>query len=173
MTPERIKRDTGTFFAHISGPRYWVVDGFEPLLLLHSDQKILSGITMREAGSLRLTLMDILKGAEPYREHKIERQTTWVYHGGRPIYELINPKGQIFVMQSYSIEISQLNEASLPGLASQLTLPKGWRFRTVVLTQDARLTGKDNQSVVILDSLLNTYQLAEGDFLSVNTRPVN
>ena len=165
MTVSRVKQETGVFFAYLSGPRYLVIDDFENPLIAKSASRLLGGIQMREAAVLHPNLMDIIRGAEPYREHIVERRTTWIYQAGHPVYALINPKGQVFVMQSYSVEISPLTQAALADLGTQLVLPKGWRFRTTVLTKDMHLTTVDNKSVVILDSLLNSYQLTKNDFL--------
>lgn len=165
MTVSRVKQETGVFFVYLSGPRYLVIDDFENPLVAKSASRLLGGIQMREAAVLHPNLMDIIHGAEPYREHVVERRTTWIYQAGHPIYALINPKGQVFVMQSYSVEISPLTQAGLADLGKQLVLPKGWRFRTTVLAKEMHLTTVDNKSVVILDSLLNSYQLAKNDLL--------
>lgn len=146
----RVKRETGALFVHLNGPRYWLVDGYEPSQS-HSEQRQFGGVLMHETGVLHLSLLDLIKGAAPYREHKVDRQTTWIYKGGQPIYELIDPKGHVFVMQSYMRSLSNLD--------SKLKLPTGWHFRTRVLKKDAFLTALNNQAVVIQDGFLNTYQL--------------
>jgi hypothetical protein len=160
-----VRRDTGAFFAYLNGPRYWVIDGIEKAKSINPEPRLFGGITMREAGVLHLTLMDIIKGAAAYREHSVERKTTWVYKAGRRVYELVNPQGQVYVMQSYSTQRSALTEEKLADLNDQLKLLKGWHFRSVVLTKDAHLTASHNIALVIRDNLLNLYQKAENDFI--------
>ncbi len=160
ITVAGIKNQTGAFFVHLNGPRYWLVDDYEQSTSTRAEERQLGGLPMRETGVLHLTLLDMIRGADPYREHKVERQTTWIYKAGHSVYELIDPKGRIFVMQSYSTEKSPLTEAILSGLDVKLKLPAGWHFRTQVLTKNAYVTSLNNRSVVIQDGLLNTYQLA-------------
>ncbi len=160
-----VRRETGAFFAYLNGPRYWVIDGFEKSKSISPEPRLFGDITMREAGVLHLTLMDIIKGAAAYREHSVERTTTWVYKAGRRVYELINPQGDVYVMQSYSTQKSPLSEASLAALGEQLKLLDGWHFRTRVLAKDAHLTAINNRALVIRDNLLNLYQRAESDFI--------
>lgn len=167
ITPAGIRKETGSFFAHLNGPRYWTIDGSITSPLVSKNQRVLGGLPMHESGFLHLSLMDMARGSAPYREHKVNRQTTWIYNEGRPVYELIDPNGQVFVMQSYSIEKSPLSAASLADLGTQLKLPNGWHFRTGVLKESAYLTAINNTAVVIQDALLNTYQLATRDLLKV------
>jgi hypothetical protein len=166
ITESSIKQETGSFFAHLNGPRYWVIDGFQQTLLQNDRVQTLGGLEMREAAILHLTLSDVFTGASPYRPHRVDRQTTWVYRAGRPVYELIDPNGQIYVMQSYHIEKNALTDKRLAILNAELNLPKGWQFRSGLLKRDVELTTSNNQAVVIQDDLLNTYQLATVDMLS-------
>ena len=100
-----------------------------------------------------------------YKKHHVARKSTWVYSAGKPIYELISPTKQVYVMQSFSTEVVKLNEESLPKLGSMIKLPKGWKFKTGVLDKEAKLVTMNNKAVVVQDSLKNTYQLASHDFL--------
>ncbi|HBI21309.1 MAG TPA: hypothetical protein DDY37_01765 [Legionella sp.] len=165
ITTTSIKQVTGSYFVHLNGPRFFLMNGVRHTAFVDRNIVTLGGLEMREAGVLHLSLIDLMRGAAPYREHAVDRQTTWVYKVGYPVYELLGPQGQVFVMQSYSIEKSPLTEAQLAGLGDVLTLPHGWHFRTGVLKKDHYLTAIDNKAVVIQDNLLNTYQLATNDFL--------
>lgn len=120
---------------------------------------------MREAGVLQLSALDLLKAKEPYQTHDVKRHTTWIYEKDKPIYELIDPKGNVFVMQSYSIQKSPQTESSLRALGKKLNLPSGWHFKTGVLKQSETLEAIHNVAVVVQDDLLNTYQKASVDFL--------
>lgn len=161
-----VKAETKASHVKLNGPRYWVIDGLKNSQLVNPQKKVISGLAMREAGVLQLGLSDILSSAKPYHDHTVDRQTTWVYKAGKPIYELIDPKGRVFVMQSYSIEKTPQTAASLAQLGSKLQLPQGWRYRSGVLRQDTDLSAINKKAVVIQDDLLNTYQLATHDFLN-------
>lgn len=161
ITPEEIKKETGAKMVHLNGPRYWVIDGMKNSTLLNPKPRVLGGIAMREAGVLEMDfpILQSLKGAQPYQEHHVHRNTTWVYAAGKPVYELIDPEGKVYVMQSYSIQKINQTEESLANLGSKLKLPKGWHFRTYTLKKEKYLTPMDKNAVVIQDNFLNTYQL--------------
>lgn len=165
LTAAGIKKNTQSFFVYLNGPRHFVIDGFKHTQLISSKERQFEKLSMREAGVVRLSLWDIVMGAKPYRQHRVDRTTTWIYKAHRPVYELIDPKGHVFVMQSYSLEKKALTQASLSHLHSQLTLPAGWVYKTGVLQKDKYLKATNDQAIVVQDSLLNTYQLASQDFL--------
>jgi hypothetical protein len=95
----------------------------------------------------------------------VHRQTVWLFKANKPIFELINPQGHVFIMQSYSVQKTAQTEASLAQLGSKLKLPPGWRFRTGILSKDTELPTVDKKAVVIQDNFSNTYQQASHDFL--------
>lgn len=163
-----VKKEIGSFFVYLNGPRHFVMDGMKDSQLVSPIKKSFGGLDMREAGIVHLSLWDLVMGARPYREHRVDRETTWVYKAGRPVYELIDPKGQVFVMQSYSLEKQPLTASSLAGLGAKLTLPTGWTYKVGVLKKTAYLKAIDNIAIVVQDNLLNTYQLAQNDFLNVH-----
>lgn len=160
-----VKQETGASAVHLNGPRYWVIDGFLRSNLVNPTVKTIGGLAMREAGVLRLKVMDLLRAPFPYKEHKVNRQTTWVYEAKKPVYELINPEGQVFVMQSYSIEKYPQTLSSLSQLGTVLNLPSGWKFKTGMIEKEETLSAMNKVAVVIQDDHLNTYQLATHDFL--------
>ena len=167
---DQVKREANSSFVHLNGPRFWVIDGFVHSNLVKANPKILGGLAMREAGVLHLSAYDLLraKSGSHYQQWKIERQTVWIYEPGKPIYELIDPEGNVFVMQSYSIQKHSQTQDSLASLASKLTLPSGWQFKTGTLTKRETLKTINNVAIVVQDDFLNTYQKATHDFLAKN-----
>lgn len=165
ITIEQIKKETGESFVHLNGPRYWVIDGLTNSSLVNPTKKVLGGLEMREAGVLHLNMLDLLRASSAYRQHTVERHTTWIYEANKPIYELIDPKGTIYVMQSYSIQKYPQTNSSLAQLGSKLTLPKGWQFKTGTLKKPQTLKAINDHAVVIQDDYSNTYQMATHDFL--------
>lgn len=166
ITPEMIKKETGSARVHLNGPRYWVIDGLENSNLVNPKIKTFNGLEMREAGVLNISLLDLFELGAPYEQHKVARHTTWVYDSAKPIYELIDPDGNVYVMQSYSIQKIPQTEQSLSQLGSKLKLPKKWQFRTGVLNKAETVTAINNMAVVIQDDFLNTYQKATHDLLA-------
>lgn len=164
----QVKKEVGSSFVHLNGPRYWVIDGFEHSSLVNSTPKILGGIAMREAGILHLSAYDLLraKSGSHYQQWKVERQTTWIYEPGKPIYELIDPEGNVFVMQSYSIQKHPQTQAALSSLASKLSLPAGWQFKSGNIKKREAIHTTNNIAIVVQDDFLNTYQMAAHDFLA-------
>ena len=168
ISASEVKKEIGSYFVYLNGPRYFVIDGMKDSKLVSPTKRSFGGLDMREAGIVHLSLWDLVMGARPYREHRVDRETTWVYKAGRPVYELIDPKGQVFVMQSYSLEKEPLTASSLAGLGAKLTVPTGWTYKVGVLKKNVYLKAVDKVAIVIQDNLLNTYQLAQNDFLNVH-----
>jgi len=93
-----------------------------------------------------------------YQSTIVHRNTTWIYKAGSPVYELISPSGELYVMQSYAQIVNpKLSMADLASLEQQLQLPKGWSYRTRLITEDLHLVAKGT-AYVLQDNLLNSYQ---------------
>lgn len=165
ITPQSVKKEIGAPFVHLNGPRYFIIDAMENSKLVNPEKKVFGEIPMRLAGVLHIPLSNLLKTLAAYQTLTVDRHTTWVYKAGYPVYELTNPKGRVFVMQSYSIEKKPQTEASLSTLGTALTLPPGWHFQTYTLKQNAHLTALRDKAVVTQDNFLNTYQEATPEFL--------
>jgi hypothetical protein len=165
VTVAQVKQETGFSFVHLNGPRYWVIDGFNHSTQVNPVIKTISGLTMREAGILDIKWVDLLKSRFPYHQHQVKRQTTWFYAAGKPVYELIDANGEVFVMQSYSTQKAPQTEQSLTQLGTTLKLPKGWIFKTGTLRKAQSIQVIDNLAIVVQDNLENTYQKATHDLL--------
>lgn len=158
IDPEKIKTENGATTVKLNGPRVWVIDGMKTSALVNPTVVTFNGIEMRQAAVLELPLRFLLKRPSPYHSLEVARNTTWVYKAGKPVFELLDPKGNIFIMQSYSLEKMLQTQEDLLHLGSKLKLPKDWHFRTRVLDQDYLLTPVNQQAVVLQDDLANTYQ---------------
>ena len=160
----QIKKSHKATFVYLNGPRYALMDN---IINSSIDSKIVdfNGIKMREIARLKVRLSDILHGFVPYITHDIEKTSTLVYEPGSRVYELIDPKNQVYVMQSYSAEVAPLTTDKLVTLGDRLKLPHGWKFKTGVLSERHDLMASNHHAVVLQDSYKNTYHLAKGDFL--------
>ncbi|MCK6591777.1 MAG: hypothetical protein HUU21_03900 [Polyangiaceae bacterium] len=156
----KVQADTGADSVILNGPRHWIIDGFVNSALLDTTPVTLGGIEMRKAGELNLTIAEAMSAGVPYQTRPIKRNTTYAFQAGKLVYELVDPEGRVFVMQSFSLEVLALTEADLEGLASKLTLPEGWIFRARQLSEELHVTAVDGLATVVQDNLENTYQLA-------------
>ena len=90
----------------------------------------LAGKQLREVATIDLTKVGL---APPPRVHpvKITRGTKYTFIHDRPLFELVDPDGRVYVMQAYSqIVDPDLSYDQLRGLRSRVGLPDGWKYRT-------------------------------------------
>jgi hypothetical protein len=165
ITIEEVKKETDSSFVHLNGPRYWVIDGLKNSSLVSTTVKTIANLKMREAGVLHIRMLDLVRTKVAFKTRTVARKTTWLYDADKPVYELIDPQGTVFVMQSYSIQTTPQTLESLSQLGSMLKLPKGWQFKTGMLKKLEKLEAINEKAIVIQDDFLNTYQQATHDFL--------
>lgn len=156
-----VQTETMADVVRLNGPRYWVLDAFEKSELLDPTPRVLGGLEMRKAGTLELTLADVADAGAAYVARSVRRDTTWRYAAGGSVYELVDPDGRVFVMQSYSVQVEAQTEASLAELSARLAPPAGWMFRHRELEADLRVVAEDGVATVVQDELANTYQLSQ------------
>lgn len=161
----QIQHETGALFVRLNGPRYWVIDGFKNSALLDPTVKTFNGLEMRKAGEVLIKGNNFYLVNTPYYEREIKRHTTWIFEAGKPVYELVDSKGHVYVMQSYSTEHYPQTEQTLASLAKQLKLPPGWHFKTGILPKTVMLEAEGDRARVLRDNLLNTYQYTAHDLL--------
>ncbi|NND66309.1 MAG: hypothetical protein HKN19_01865, partial [Halioglobus sp.] len=166
LDADAIAAEFGAVLAGKNGPRFWVLDLIIPQ---PSDAPPVPGVGSIETfGGIDMRLVAIVTvgaigdgEAEPYVINAVQRSTLFVFAAGRRIYELHDPDGGRYVMQSMSrIFDDDLEIHELAQLGDQLDLPPGWRFTSRVLGQELRLLA-DGLAEVITDDFTNTYQKAE------------
>lgn len=145
----------------LNGPRYWLMDSFQKSMLVDPTVVTFGTLEMRLAGKIDVPFADVAGGSKPYVTRTVARTTSWVYDAGKPVYELVDPQGRVFDMQSYSVQKTAQTEASLATLGSQLVLPTGWSYRTRVLDAPLTVTAVNAMATVVQDDLANTYQLSQ------------
>lgn len=165
ITVQTLKKETGALYVYLNGPRKLMVDGVKDTPYMDPNPKVFQNIAMRKTAILHLSLHDILLGDKPYHEHRVERNTTWMYAAGKTVYELIDPQGHVFVMQSFTLTANTQSEQDLARLAHKIKLPNGWKFKTGMLQTDRAIPAVGNESIVVQDNFKNIYQRAKGDFL--------
>lgn len=92
-------------------------------------------------------------------ERGVARETVFSFHKGSEVYQLTDPNGSVYVMQSYSlIKDPTMTPRRLKTLGNELHLPAGWKYSVATLTSDRNLTSTNGIATVIQDEFQNTYQ---------------
>jgi hypothetical protein len=154
-----IAADNGAVAAVLNGPRYWTLDQIISTIRDEAPTRVFGAIEMFSAATTDLgpTIPD----QSPFVERVIARDTVFRFRAGSQIYELTDPTGARYVMQSYSLKLNPTQTIdTLASLGSVLQLPAGWTFTTEVLTADLDVLSDDaGLATVIQDEFQNTYQL--------------
>jgi hypothetical protein len=168
LDPVAIAQDLGALTAILNGPRFWMLDFI--VAANPSNQVMTFGnLTMRLAATLDVPLAG---PAPPYTGNSVNRETEFIFFAGSEVYELVDPTGRVYVMQSYSHQVDDtLTEADLPALGSRLQLPPGWSFRARVVPADYVVEDQAGVATVLQDELRNSYQLVLPTPVEVDIKP--
>lgn len=145
----------------LNGPRRWLIDAFENSKLADATVVTFGGLDMRLAGRIDVPATEVAGGAKFYSDRVVARTTTFVFGAGKPVFELVDPIGRIFVMQSYLIAAGDFDESALASLGPSLALPSGWTYRSRVIDAELRVAAVDGLATVVQDDAGNTYQLSQ------------
>ena len=160
INADQLKRQTGALAVEKNGPRAWAMDEIQGRDGSAAGKQVTFGaITMIQRATVPLSLSQVKSGkVTPYAEQHVNRSSTYIYRGGKPVRELISPEGKVYVMQTYDLTTSP-NAAALENLGTRLKLPAGWQYREFTPQTDLRLD-VNGQATVTRDDLQNTYQHA-------------
>jgi hypothetical protein len=152
-----IAASEGALVAVANGPRYWLVDAIEKSGPAVSDVRDFGGIAMTRAAVLHL-------GARfdpsPFIGRRVARAAVFSFAAGSPVYELVDPDGVVYVMQSWCTSIDgDLTEAALTTLGDRLEMPDGWAFRSRRLDEALPVKTAVDDAVVLQDGFRNSYCL--------------
>jgi hypothetical protein len=153
-----IAAEEGVLLALPNGPRYWLVDTIEKWGPPSPDLRTFGGITMTRAATLDLgPNFD----PSPFTVRRVARAATFSFSAGSTVYELTDPVGSLYVMQSWCTAIDPaLTEPDLETLGTRLSLPEGWSFGVRRLDETVRVMTATEDAVVLQDELRNSYCLA-------------
>ena len=159
LNADSIKAEHEARAAVLNGPRYFLMDHISGATVAHEVVSF-GPLQMRRMATITLRPRQMLGGVrrKPYTETSVNRSTTYAYHTGREVYELVAPDGVTYIMQSYSLQVDpSLTEDALATLGARLSLPAGWSYRTRWLDREETysVTG---QARVLQDDLQNSYQ---------------
>jgi len=152
-----VAKDHGATAALLNGPRYWLMDCIEKDTSGQPEIATFGGIGMIRQATVMLTSMN----PAPYRPNTVMRNAAFVFDSGEPVFELVDPDGQCWVMQTWSQVVDPtLAYGDLAGLATRLSLPDGWSYHARVLDENLRIDTRTQAAQVLQDDLTNSYSLA-------------
>lgn len=156
LDAEAIARDNGAVAALLNGPRHWLMSSIEKAAESQQQTRTFGGIDMIRQATVRLSSMN----PAPYTVNRVDRRTVFNFDAGRPVFELVDPEGRRWVMQTYSQAVDAgLTLDGLPGLGSRLNLPDGWRYETRVLAEPLSVDTTTRDAHVTQDDFANSYSL--------------
>jgi hypothetical protein len=156
LDAQSIAKECGAAGVLLNGPRYWLMSRIEKRAGEPQPTRSFGGIEMIEQATVQLAS----NNPQPYNVNKVDRRAVFTFDAGRPVFELVDPDGQRWVMQTWSQVIDKsLTLDDLAGLASRLDPPQGWRYETRTLTEPLTVDTTNTVAHVLQDELTNSYTL--------------
>jgi hypothetical protein len=156
LDPTAIAAENNATAALLNGPRYWLMSTIEKVAAGTQETKTFGGIEMIRQATVALSSMN----PAPYSVNEVDRKAVFHFDAGRPVFELVDPAGQRWVMQTWSQTVdNNLSLDDLPGLATRLKLPDGWSYETRTLTSPLRVDTSMRKAHVTQDDFANSYSL--------------
>jgi hypothetical protein len=142
-----------------NGPRYWLVDSIEKTRPATPDVHDFGGILMTRAAVVNLGTAGF--DPSPYNERRVARTALFSFAAGSMVYELTNPDGAVYVMQSWCTSVEPaLTESDLQTLAERIAVPSGWHYASRRLDEALHVMTATEDAVVLQDEMKNSYCLA-------------
>ena len=156
LDAQAIAQQNGAAAALLNGPRYWLMSRIGKKAGEPQPTRSFGGLEMIEQATVQLSS----NNPQPYSVNRVDRKAVFTFGAGRPVFELVDPDGRRWVMQTWSQVVDKdLTLDDLPGLASRLNPPPGWRYETRTLTTPLVVDTTDSVAAVMQDELTNTYSL--------------
>jgi hypothetical protein len=159
LTEAEVDQEYGSQSAQRNGPRYWMMDDLKGSGSSTTGQTFtFDGIEMSLRAKIVTPVGAPTVGQQFYVPNTVQRQTVYTFQGGNPIYELIDPDKNVYVMQSYAQIVDKtLTINQLPALGHVLSLPAGWRYRERRPRHSIELTAT-GIAYVVNDNFADSYQ---------------
>jgi hypothetical protein len=159
----QILKESGAREVFLNPSRRWMFDQLD--VFEDGIERTFGGIKMTWMGVVPVVELEkgVTKGH--YVPGYIFRDNQYTFKAGREIYILDAPDGEVFVMQSFTnFKQKEVTLDNVKDLGSKLTLPPGWKFRSVVLDHDLIVNQKRTNGLahVFQDDMLNAYQGSDG-----------
>ena len=113
-----------------NGPHFWVMDS---QTIGFGETKSFGGIDVRWAAQAPVSSLGGSEGSTPYQPFKTCKTQKMVYDAGQKVWEMVDDKGQAWVLQAHE---AQFSLDDLDTLETQMkSLPEGWNWRTRTLDE--------------------------------------
>ena len=113
----------------MNGPKFWMMDS---QTVTFGEKASFGGMEARWVATVDPA---IIQGEnEPYTIYTPKKTQRMVYAKGRPVFELVDPDGHVYVLQAREEEFPIESLGTLGDQMNQLSM--GWQYRTRVLTED-------------------------------------
>jgi hypothetical protein len=126
----KLAEELGAQAVQLNGPKFWMMD---TQTLSFGEMASFGGLQARWAATLDPAMLQ-KEGAAPYTIFTPKKTQKMVYAKGRPVFELVDPDGNIYVLQAHDERFPMESLGTLDQQMKQL--PKGWTYRTRTLTRD-------------------------------------
>lgn len=147
-----VQKEFGAMQVQKNGPHFWMMD--EQTLLL-GDTASFHGIDARWAAHAPLSVVQQgATGGKPYAIYSPAKTQSMVYYKGKPVFELIDPEGHVYVLQAREEKFSI---PELTTLGDKLDLPEGWQYRSRTLTEDLSLDLSPAQTIYAVGDDFHQY----------------
>lgn len=151
MDAAALATEYGAKAAQLNGPKFWAAD--DQTLVL-GETAAFGGIDARYAATLPIAALGAGEGADPYVGFTSSKKQTLVYKAGAPIYELIDAKGNAYVLNAYGAKVEG---GDLANLAEQLSPAEGWSFRVTTPSEDVVVEASVDVPVQMVGDDLRQY----------------
>lgn len=150
LTEEQAAAELGVSTVIKNGPNWWASD--QATLRFSIDEVTVSDITYRWAADVPAFLAKAGKLEPPfYTVVAANKEGSLFYEAGKPVYELVSPDGDNFIMQS-----GKYGPSEWETLGDRLDVADGWEWRVRTLEEDLTTT-LDGKVPVVMDNLKNVY----------------
>ena len=149
---KKIRRQFHALKVEKNGPHFWMMDS---QTVSFGAKSSFGGIDARWVAQLPLaTALASATGSKPYRVFTSKKTQKMVYAKGKSVYELVDPDGNVYILQAHEerFPIDQLAK-----LGEQLKPPQGWQFRTRDLNEDLVLDLKPDQTIYAVGDEFHQY----------------
>ena len=160
LDPKKITKQYQAIAARVRPPYYWTVDWLADRVGTVRSFDGLNAAWMGYSLAPSAAISSKPTLPAPYHPTLSLRSAVQGFKKGSEIYLLDDPKGQTWVMVSYTNKAtSDLTIDKLSSLGDVLKLPQGWKFRTATLPKELVLEPKAGFFGVIQDDKGNLYRL--------------
>lgn len=151
MDTDSLAAEFGAATVQLNGPKFWAMDA-QTLEL--GETETFGGIGARYAATLPIAALGAGEGADPYVGFTSSKKQTMVFEAGKPMYELVDADGNLYVLNAYG---AQVQEGDPANLVDQLSPDPGWSFRVSTPPEDVVVEASTEVPVQMVGDDLRQY----------------